>query len=457
MPSSSAAAAAVAPAPPALNLAPTKRTEIDLFARAPQVRKMTRKDKQQMALSEAMGEARTKSKKHQRLAAASDATATAGGQVRTPESGTGVFTTVFAAEVDAQAAALEKVKKARQSGRKKSRKQILRHSLHKNEEEDERTAFVGNLPNTIDKKDVARVFKDCGVIESVRVRCQALESRGPVPSSSSGGGQGKNINSDDEDDDDGEGRGAKGGKKDVGRAVRVLRGDIKKDPQYSATAYVLFKEAASVATAIHQKSGVVFKSRHLVVTALGASSAAYPPDTSVFLGNVAYDTTEEDIWDYFTEHGVPDVKRVRLVRDRDSGDCKGFGYVEFHSKASVVPAIATRGDKLNGRDLRIVHVNKSKDVKAVTASRREKRGRDDGGNDSYNSSNKRARHDSRDGRGGSSNSGGGGGQPSWMGMTTNPRRKIPRDLRPLAETNAERKFKGPRPPVKRKMRNPEQG
>ena len=205
-----------------------------------------------------------------------------------------------------------------------------------------------------------------------------------------------------------------------------------------------------------EKNGLVFHNRHLVVTTMDVESRAYPPETSIFLGNVAYDSTEEDVWNFFQEHGVPDVKRVRLVRDRESGACKGFGYVEFLHASSVVPAVATRGNKLNGRELRIVHVNKSKDVKAATTSRREKRRNDRSGGGSGGRPNDRKRGHRDDGgavehkkpRTDSD-------VPSWAGVMTNPRRKMPKDLRPLVEGKTEFKTRGPRVEVKRKVRNPE--
>lgn len=451
-----------------MNLTPQQKAHIDLFARAPQVKKMSRKDKQRLALAAAMGG--PSEKKPAKVAATA---AALGGTDASPSLGTdaGVFSTVFAEQLDGDlalggAAPSVSATTRRDRGERAKRKApLLRHALHKNEEEDARTIFVGNLPNTVDKKQVAKVFKDCGAIESVRIRSQALE---PL----SGGGDTAHHS---------DGTDAKRadttvlGKKDVGRAVRILRGEVKKDPHCSATAYVLFTDAASVGTAVEKKNGVVFQKRHLVVTGLDAMSAAYPPDKSVFLGNVAYDTTEEDVWSYFTEKGISDVRRVRLVRDRDSGVCKGFGYVEFHSKSSVEPAIATRGALLNGRELRIVHVNTAKEVKAVTASRREKRARtSSAGNagtppsapagkrsrlESDNASPRGARgadSNRKEAKGNKSFASSSSAQPSWMGLTTNPRRKIPRDLRALSETNADKKkFKGPRPPVKRKMRNPE--
>ncbi|GET92770.1 hypothetical protein, conserved [Leishmania tarentolae] len=450
MADSSCTSASAATAAPAFDFQPLQKSNVNLFATAPQVKKLTRREKDKMLRelevkrakeravadsTDAVGKGRKANRKQGdrsatvaevvRSATTTSSFSDASGIGNKGEKKNGLFETVFdTKEVEQELAAQED-----RRNRKRSKKQVLRHALHPNEEEDARTVFVGNLPNTINKRDVEKIFKSCGGITAVRIRCQALEELDE-----------KHQN--------------------MGRAVRVLRGEIKKDDKYSATAYVLFTSANSIAPAL-EKNGLVFHNRHLVVTAMDVQSRAYPPETSIFLGNVAYNTSEEDVWNFFQEHGITDVKRVRLVRDRETGDCKGFGYVEFMHASSVSPAIETRGDKLNGRELRIVHVNKSKEVKMATKSRREKRRSEQTGVRGYAEERKRSR------TGGDRDGGKRGGQndskkprtesdlPSWAGLTTNPRRKMPKDLRPLVEGKVEFKTRVPRAPVKHKTRNPE--
>ncbi|EPY30449.1 nucleolar protein 12 [Angomonas deanei] len=363
---------------PTFNFEPVKKTTVDLFAPAPQVRKLSRREKRKLTL-----EAEVKNAMRQKKGATDEESKNADDEV---------FKTIF----DSSLEDLTETEKRKKGGVKKSKKQILRHALHKNEEEDKRTAFVGNLPNTVDKREVEKIFKECGTIESVRVRCQTLEER-------------------------------KEGEKDVGRAVRVLRKEVKKDDEkYSAVAYVLFKEAKGVEEAI-KKSGLIFKHRHIFVTSLKPEEAAFMPKTSIFLGNIAYDTTEEQVYQYFIQQGITDVKRVRLVKDRDTGSCKGFGYVEFQKPSSVQPAIDTRGNTLNGRPVRIVHVNKPKSLSAAKPSRREQRKSND-----VEVKPKRRRDPSAD-KAQKKAKPEGTENFSWMGMTTNPRKKMPRDLRPLLD------------------------
>lgn len=344
---------------PTFDFKPLKKSNLDLFATVPQVKKMTRRDKSAF---------------QKKSSTPTDAPSQE------------LFHTVFSAEDVKKAAAAQ--------DSQKGKPKHLRHSIHKDENEDKRTVFVGNISNSATRKEVKNIFKDCGSIESVRIRCQALTEM-----------------------QDG---------KDVGRSIRVLRGDIRKDDRVTATAYVLFEDASSVDRAL-EKNSILVDGRHLVVTRLGVADSAYPPETSVFLGNVAYDTTEEDVWSFFATHGVPDIKRVRLIRDREKGVCKGFGYVEFNSPSSVKRAIAVRGNPLNGRELRVVHTNKSVEVKKGMTSRREQRKTDRAGDLGSHTKKKRKVepnfHKKQEKK-----------EYPWMGTMTNPRRKIPKDLRFLADS-----------------------
>jgi len=51
-----------------------------------------------------------------------------------------------------------------------------------------------------------------------------------------------------------------------------------------------------------------------------------PPSSTLFLGNLSYNVSEDTVWSFFNDYGV---KSVRLPTDRDSGRPKGFGYVEL--------------------------------------------------------------------------------------------------------------------------------
>ncbi|MGG6297542.1 RNA recognition motif domain-containing protein [Leptolyngbya sp. AN02str] len=73
---------------------------------------------------------------------------------------------------------------------------------------------------------------------------------------------------------------------------------------------------------------------------------------SIYVGNLAYGATEEDVQAVFAEYGT--VKRVQLPIDRESGRIRGFGFVEMSSDAEEAAAIeALDGAEWMGRDLRV--------------------------------------------------------------------------------------------------------
>ena len=84
---------------------------------------------------------------------------------------------------------------------------------------------------------------------------------------------------------------------------------------------------------------------------------------NIYVGNLSYETTEEDLRLDFEQFGA--VESVNILKDKFSGQSKGFGFVEMPSKAEGQSAI----DGLNGEDKmgRTLKVNEAR-------SRSEKRG-----------------------------------------------------------------------------------
>lgn len=66
-------------------------------------------------------------------------------------------------------------------------------------------------------------------------------------------------------------------------------------------------------------------------------------DVKLYVGNLPFDTTEQAIREMFAECGT--VVSVALIKDRDSGQSKGFAFVEMSSQKEAQTAIST----LNGR------------------------------------------------------------------------------------------------------------
>jgi RNA recognition motif-containing protein len=77
---------------------------------------------------------------------------------------------------------------------------------------------------------------------------------------------------------------------------------------------------------------------------------------SIYVGNLSYDVTENDLSGVFAEYGS--VKRVQLPTDRETGRKRGFAFVEMGSDADEEKAIeALDGAEWMGRNLK---VNKAK-------------------------------------------------------------------------------------------------
>jgi RNA recognition motif-containing protein len=74
--------------------------------------------------------------------------------------------------------------------------------------------------------------------------------------------------------------------------------------------------------------------------------------TNIFVGNLSFDTTDSDLQAAFGAYG--EVGRASVVRDRDSGQSRGFGFVEMNNSAEATQAMsALNGQDLNGRTLNV--------------------------------------------------------------------------------------------------------
>lgn len=73
---------------------------------------------------------------------------------------------------------------------------------------------------------------------------------------------------------------------------------------------------------------------------------------SIYVGNISYNATQEDITEVFAEYGS--VSRVTLPTDRETGRPRGFAFVEMSSEAEEDAAIeALDGAEWMGRDLKV--------------------------------------------------------------------------------------------------------
>ena len=95
---------------------------------------------------------------------------------------------------------------------------------------------------------------------------------------------------------------------------------------------------------------------------------------SLYVGNLSYEVTQDNLQTVFAEYGT--VRQVKLPTDRETGQMRGFAFVEMSTETEELAAIeALDGAEWMGRDLK---VNKAKP--------KEDRSSSGGGNRGYNGS-----------------------------------------------------------------------
>jgi RNA recognition motif-containing protein len=128
----------------------------------------------------------------------------------------------------------------------------------------------------------------------------------------------------------------------------------------------------------------------------------------LYVGNLAFQTTSQDLQDLFAQAGT--VESAQVIEDRDTGRSKGFGFVEMASDDEAAAAI----EQFNGKDLagRTLTVNEA----------RPRENRSGGGGRGFGGGGNRGGYGGGGNRGGGGyggggNRGGGGGgrrsEPRW--------------------------------------------
>ncbi|NQT02720.1 MAG: RNA-binding protein, partial [Planctomycetes bacterium] len=77
---------------------------------------------------------------------------------------------------------------------------------------------------------------------------------------------------------------------------------------------------------------------------------------NIYVGNLSNETTEDGLREAFEAFGQ--VESINIIKDRFSGESRGFGFVEMPSKQEAEKAI----EEMNGKDLmgRAVNVNEAR-------------------------------------------------------------------------------------------------
>ncbi len=126
---------------------------------------------------------------------------------------------------------------------------------------------------------------------------------------------------------------------------------------------------------------------------------------NIYVGNLSFQTTTEELEAAFGAYGQ--VESVNIIRDRDTGQSRGFAFIEMAVDSEADTAINT----LNGADLG------GRPLKVTEARPREERAGGGGGGGGFN----RGPRPGGGGGGGGRRPGGGGGRPGGGGGRREPR------------------------------------
>ena len=183
-----------------------------------------------------------------------------------------------------------------------------------------RTLFVGNVSVSCTRKALCRVFSEYGRIESCRFRSFAADNP------------------------------------KLSKKVAVIRRAFHPQRQ-TLNAYIVYEQEDSVTKALAANGSLLLEHRLRVDYAdrsrqRHAEAASSPASRrSVFVGNLPFSASEEQLQSLFSSAGA--VSDVRLVRDAQLSLGKGFGFVLYEDEQSVRRALAMKGVRLDGRELRV--------------------------------------------------------------------------------------------------------
>jgi RNA recognition motif-containing protein len=71
----------------------------------------------------------------------------------------------------------------------------------------------------------------------------------------------------------------------------------------------------------------------------------------IYVGNLPFRVREHEIENAFSQFGT--IENVILIKDRETGRAKGFGFVEFDSESAAQNALTMNGKDFQGRPLKV--------------------------------------------------------------------------------------------------------
>ena len=81
----------------------------------------------------------------------------------------------------------------------------------------------------------------------------------------------------------------------------------------------------------------------------GRSSSVESNSEQIYIGNLPYRVNERDLREYFAGYGR--IKSIRVVKDRNTGRSKGYGFITYASANEAKKALVEHGREMDGRGM----------------------------------------------------------------------------------------------------------
>jgi len=200
----------------------------------------------------------------------------------------------------------------------------------KSREDEELTVFVGNLPKDITRKGLAAIFRPTCKVKSVRLRSVATAGVKVAPEYA--------------------------GNQNLVKKVSVNTNKLLADaPKKTAQGYVVLETSESVQAALLLDNTLLPGRTDGLRLRIDHATPTIDSTRSVFVGNLKYGADETTLRNHFItgcgwdgsdeDDDMKDVVvAVRLIRDKETMQCKGFGYVLLKDKSYVSQALKMMHD-----------------------------------------------------------------------------------------------------------------
>jgi nucleolar protein 12 len=233
------------------------------------------------------------------------------------------------------------------------------NSINSQQDEEERTVFVGNLPLSTTRKSLAKLFAKCGKVASTRLRSVAVQGVKLPPHQA--------------------------GNQNLVKKVCTNTKQLDKEAKSSLQGYVVFVDKdPSVENALKLNNTPIpdndpDATRAVRRIRVDTATPTVDPKRSVFVGNLPYHTEEASLQDHFVQGcglTMDDVVGVRVIRDKETFQCKGIAYILFADSTMVATALQKMHDTVYlKRNIRVKVCGKSlKGRRGAPKERGKKRG-----------------------------------------------------------------------------------